>query len=630
MDEDTLGIARAGPRGREDRAQVHEEGELHGRRSAASCRRRTRRSSGSARTASRSCSARSTCCATTCARQSGARCAGTIPTRPSPRASRQPRRPPHRRVIERVWRAGGTFQEWSEHFELDRWLDAMAAEGLDPDWYVTRHRTDDEILPWDHIAAGLHRDFLWHDWQAALAEHGLPDCRWTPCYDCGVCTDYALEHVVASAVPPAGGSQGTGQDLALRRAMPVSSRARSGPSVSGADEGRQRVPGARRVHEAGQGALHLAPRRRPRASSARSASSSCRSRSPRASRPARRSASGSRCRSATRATPSTSTSSSPSRSTSSRSPSASLAALPEGIDGHRRGARSSTGARVAGSGHRGRVAGRGRRRPTAGAVGARRARDRCVDARLASDELLVTRTRKGKESVDDIRPAIRRIEVAARRRRARARAHPVDAIPRCPSPARCSPRLDSFVGVGLTEHRAAANIHNGSSATARGWSRWKPTRSRAPSRRARHERRNRCPTRRSRRPAVTPAPSCTPATPHHDAARRTDRRRSPSPTARRRRPRVGTSSAAATRAPAPTDAPSVRRRSNPTARRSGAGGGVARWAQPQAAAAPVAGGAPTRGVAERVRPATTTDDDVECDDDVGAATTTPTPRPTAA
>jgi hypothetical protein len=125
-------------------------------------------------------------------------------------------------VIERVWRAGGTFQEWSEHFDLGRWTDAMAAEGLDPDWYVTRHRTEDEILPWDHIAAGLHKDFLWQDWQAALAEHGLPDCRWTPCYDCGVCTDYALEHVVASAVAPAGGSQGTGQGLGFgREASPL-------------------------------------------------------------------------------------------------------------------------------------------------------------------------------------------------------------------------------------------------------------------------------------------------------------------------------------------------------------------------------------------------------------------------
>jgi radical SAM family uncharacterized protein len=125
------------------------------------------------------------------------------------------------RVIERVWRSGGTFQEWSEHFRLDRWSDAMEAEGLDADWYVTRHRTEDEVLPWDHIAAGLHKDFLWHDWKESLAEHGLPDCRWTPCYDCGVCTDYALEHVVASPLAPAGGSQGTGQDLSTGGAVPV-------------------------------------------------------------------------------------------------------------------------------------------------------------------------------------------------------------------------------------------------------------------------------------------------------------------------------------------------------------------------------------------------------------------------
>lgn len=130
------------------------------------------------------------------------------------------------RVIERVWRSGGTFQEWSERFDLSRWLDAMAAEGLDAQWYVTRHRTSDEVLPWDHIAAGLHRDFLWDEWQAALAAHGLPDCRWTPCYDCGVCTDYALEHIVASPLPPAGGSQGTGQDLSRGAEVPVALVAR--------------------------------------------------------------------------------------------------------------------------------------------------------------------------------------------------------------------------------------------------------------------------------------------------------------------------------------------------------------------------------------------------------------------
>jgi radical SAM family uncharacterized protein len=135
------------------------------------------------------------------------------------------------RVIEQVWRAGGTFQEWSEHFDLGLWQKAMADAGLDWDWYVYRHRSEDEVLPWDHLSAGLHKDFLWQDWQDALAEVGLPDCRWTPCYDCGACTGYGIEHVVASARPPAGGSQGTGQDLASGHVVPVELRSPAGAPV---------------------------------------------------------------------------------------------------------------------------------------------------------------------------------------------------------------------------------------------------------------------------------------------------------------------------------------------------------------------------------------------------------------
>ena len=129
-------------------------------------------------------------------------------------------------AIEYVWRKGGTFQEWSEHFDLDLWEEAMAASGLSLDWYVYRHRGEDEVLPWDHIGAGLHSDFLWQDWQDALAGHGLPDCRWTPCYDCGACTEYGIEHMVASPVAPNGGSQGTGQDLATGHMVPVELRPR--------------------------------------------------------------------------------------------------------------------------------------------------------------------------------------------------------------------------------------------------------------------------------------------------------------------------------------------------------------------------------------------------------------------
>jgi radical SAM family uncharacterized protein len=124
-------------------------------------------------------------------------------------------------VIEQVWRKGGTFQEWTEHFNLQLWADALADQGMSLEDTVYRHRTEDEALPWDHLSAGLHRDFLWQDWIDALANHGLEDCRWTPCYDCGACTGFGIEHVVASAVPPAGGSQGTGQDLSTGGQVPV-------------------------------------------------------------------------------------------------------------------------------------------------------------------------------------------------------------------------------------------------------------------------------------------------------------------------------------------------------------------------------------------------------------------------
>ena len=94
-------------------------------------------------------------------------------------------------VIERVWRAGGRFDGWSEHFDYDRWTAAAAAEleplGVSLSWFTTRERGRDEVLPWDHLDSGLDRDWLWDDWQDALSGNEQDDCRWTPCFDCGVC-----------------------------------------------------------------------------------------------------------------------------------------------------------------------------------------------------------------------------------------------------------------------------------------------------------------------------------------------------------------------------------------------------------------------------------------------------------
>ncbi|MFK4086501.1 TIGR03960 family B12-binding radical SAM protein [Kribbella sp. NPDC020789] len=104
------------------------------------------------------------------------------------------------RIIEAVWRDGGRFDGWSEHFSYERWIScteqALAGEPVDLAWYTTREREYAEVLPWDHLDSGLDRDWLWEDWQDSLEEDGgleVEDCRWTPCFDCGVCPQMNTE-----------------------------------------------------------------------------------------------------------------------------------------------------------------------------------------------------------------------------------------------------------------------------------------------------------------------------------------------------------------------------------------------------------------------------------------------------
>ncbi|WP_182887620.1 TIGR03960 family B12-binding radical SAM protein [Microbispora sp. H10885] len=101
------------------------------------------------------------------------------------------------RVIRAVWEDGGRFDGWSEHFSFERWMAAaeraLAGEPVNVDWYTIRERDEHEVLPWDHLDAGLDREWLWQDWQDALGDVEVEDCRWTPCYDCGVCPTMGTE-----------------------------------------------------------------------------------------------------------------------------------------------------------------------------------------------------------------------------------------------------------------------------------------------------------------------------------------------------------------------------------------------------------------------------------------------------
>ncbi|MGH3242622.1 MAG: TIGR03960 family B12-binding radical SAM protein [Spirillospora sp.] len=100
-------------------------------------------------------------------------------------------------VIRAVWEDGGRFDGWSEHFSYERWTSAaeqaLAAQPVDLAWYTVRERDEVEVLPWDHLDAGLDREWLWQDWQDAVDGTEVDDCRWTPCYDCGVCPTMGTE-----------------------------------------------------------------------------------------------------------------------------------------------------------------------------------------------------------------------------------------------------------------------------------------------------------------------------------------------------------------------------------------------------------------------------------------------------
>jgi radical SAM family uncharacterized protein len=92
-------------------------------------------------------------------------------------------------VILHAWRNGARFDAWGDQFKVEPWQDAFATCGLDPDFYGNRARELDEILPWDHINAGVRKTLLLEDYRWSLAGKVRPDCR-ERCYACGILSSF--------------------------------------------------------------------------------------------------------------------------------------------------------------------------------------------------------------------------------------------------------------------------------------------------------------------------------------------------------------------------------------------------------------------------------------------------------
>ncbi|MBN1763906.1 MAG: TIGR03960 family B12-binding radical SAM protein [Sedimentisphaerales bacterium] len=60
------------------------------------------------------------------------------------------------RVILAAYRAGARFDAWDECFDVNHYLEAFRQCNLDPAFYARRTRTQNEILPWQHLSGDNH------------------------------------------------------------------------------------------------------------------------------------------------------------------------------------------------------------------------------------------------------------------------------------------------------------------------------------------------------------------------------------------------------------------------------------------------------------------------------------------
>ena len=89
------------------------------------------------------------------------------------------------KLLYEAFRAGCTLDGWTEYFNRDGWKTAFKKSGIDADFYTTRFRSFEEILPWDIIDSGVSKQFFIREANKAIKEETTRDCRYG-CVGCGI------------------------------------------------------------------------------------------------------------------------------------------------------------------------------------------------------------------------------------------------------------------------------------------------------------------------------------------------------------------------------------------------------------------------------------------------------------
>ena len=113
------------------------------------------------------------------------------------------------RLLVAAFDNGCRLDGWNDKFNFSLWQKSFEQTGIDPVFYTSRQRNDDEALPWDIIDSGVSSRFFELEFQKSKEKALTVDCREDECTGCGVCDFKKIKPVLHDvfSTPPQNSTQ---------------------------------------------------------------------------------------------------------------------------------------------------------------------------------------------------------------------------------------------------------------------------------------------------------------------------------------------------------------------------------------------------------------------------------------
>ena len=134
--------------------------------------------------------------------------------------------------ILHAYKSGARFDGWTDAFDFGIWKAALEACGMDIGRQL-HARSTETPLPWEHIDAGVTREFLLSETRKAGAGELTADCREGECSGCGACGDRPRAAPMAAGPVEAGRAVAAGRGAAAGNGAGQAKTGAAAPAAAG-------------------------------------------------------------------------------------------------------------------------------------------------------------------------------------------------------------------------------------------------------------------------------------------------------------------------------------------------------------------------------------------------------------